>query len=84
MAKDLRPGLELKVHFTKSNTGSHFLPRQAAESLPFTSSELPHFLKYFSTKPESPDAWAMKHTLEACKIQAVGEENYCALPNFIG
>ncbi|GAB4854216.1 hypothetical protein Ancab_022803 [Ancistrocladus abbreviatus] len=78
MAKDLRPGLKLNVQFTKSITGSGFLPRHVAESLPFTSNKLTQILKYFSIKPESPDAQAMKHTLEVCETQAEGNEKYCA------
>lgn len=56
-----------------------FYPRRAAEALPFSTSSFPTILRLFSLTPASPEASAMKKTLELCETSAVeGETRLCA------
>ncbi|PKI58786.1 hypothetical protein CRG98_020776 [Punica granatum] len=54
------------------------LPREEAESIPFSSSQLSHLLDYFSFLERSPQAKAMAYTLKTCELQPIkGEVKYC-------
>ncbi|KAK9273571.1 hypothetical protein L1049_018381 [Liquidambar formosana] len=80
LEKELHPGSKMKLHFTKITNGSTFLPREVAESIPFSSTKLPDILNLFSVKPESPEAKIIKETIGVCEepSNVEGEDNYCA------
>ncbi|XP_068652426.1 BURP domain protein RD22-like [Aristolochia californica] len=80
LEKDLHAGAKMTLRFSKSDSdGSTFLPRSAAESIPFSSSKLPEILHKFSIEPDSVEAETMKNTLESCEGPAAkGESKYCA------
>ncbi|KVH99875.1 BURP domain-containing protein [Cynara cardunculus var. scolymus] len=80
LEKDLQQGKEMNLHFTKNtNQKSTFLPRKVADSIPFSSNEIPQIFKDFSIKPDSMEAELMKQTLIECENKGIeGEEKYCA------
>ncbi|KAI3683882.1 hypothetical protein L1987_84397 [Smallanthus sonchifolius] len=76
---DLRQGEELKLHFMKDNQKTTFLPRKIADSIPFSSKDLPEIYNKFSVKPDSVEAKILNQTLNFCELKAIeGEEIYCA------
>ncbi|RQW15799.1 hypothetical protein EHS17_15935, partial [Rhodobacteraceae bacterium CH30] len=66
LEKDLKQGEEMNLHFTKSNGKSTFLPRKVADSIPFSSKNLPEIYNEFEVKPESTEAEIMQQTLTEC------------------
>ncbi|KAG5018755.1 hypothetical protein AAZX31_06G077700 [Glycine max] len=80
LEKDLHPGTKLNLHFTtSSNIQATFLPRQVADSIPFSSSKVEVVFNKFSVKPGSEEAQIMKNTLSECEEGGIkGEEKYCA------
>ncbi|XP_042486837.1 BURP domain protein RD22-like isoform X2 [Macadamia integrifolia] len=77
--EDLHPGTTMSLHFTKTTPGATFLPRQEAESVPFSSNKFSDILHQFSVKPGSKEAQTMKKTIQDCEEPAMeGEEKYCA------
>ncbi|CAA7397376.1 unnamed protein product [Spirodela intermedia] len=69
----------MKLHFMKVTPTTAFVPREAADSIPFSSDKLPEILERFSVKPGSVEASAMNQTLKACEDPAAaGERRYCA------
>lgn len=79
LEKDLKQGEEMNLHFTKSNGKSTFLPRKVADSIPFSTKNLPEIYNEFEVKPESTEAEIMKQTLTECENKGIeGEEKYCA------
>ncbi|KAK9272996.1 hypothetical protein L1049_017803 [Liquidambar formosana] len=54
--KDLQPGKKMKLSFTKIPDGDNFLPREVAESIPFSSNKLPEILNRFSINPKGAGA----------------------------
>ncbi|KAJ0624856.1 putative BURP domain-containing protein [Helianthus annuus] len=76
---DLHQGKEMNLHFTKNHEKATFLPRQIADSIPFSSNKLPQIYEEFSVKPDSMEAEIMKQTLSECESTGIeGEEKYCA------
>ncbi|KAM0053580.1 putative BURP domain-containing protein [Helianthus debilis subsp. tardiflorus] len=76
---DLHQGEEMNLHFTKNDEKATFLPRQIADSIPFSSNNLPQIYEEFSVKPDSMEAEIMKQTLSECESTGIeGEEKYCA------
>ncbi|KAF3437830.1 hypothetical protein FNV43_RR20586 [Rhamnella rubrinervis] len=80
---DLYVGKTLPMEFPivdpSSPTLAHFLPRQEAERIPFSSERLPQLLQFFSLSDGSPKAKAVKETLEACESKPLeGEIKLCA------
>ncbi|KAF3780991.1 hypothetical protein EJ110_NYTH37878 [Nymphaea thermarum] len=56
-----------------------FLPRQQAEAIPFSTSNLTTILKMFSIQPHSEHASLTRQTLADCEMPALkGEVKYCA------
>ncbi|KAH6783775.1 BURP domain-containing protein [Perilla frutescens var. hirtella] len=56
-----------------------FLPRQLADSTPFSSNKLPEIYSEFSVNPGSDEAAAMKKTIQECEDAGIrGEEKLCA------
>ncbi|XP_073116458.1 BURP domain-containing protein 6-like [Elaeis guineensis] len=77
--KDLRPGARMTLHFTRTTSAATFLPRKAADSIPFSSAKLPAVLARLSIDPNSNKAQAMKKTLHECEEPAIdGETKLCA------
>lgn len=76
---DLHYGTKMDLHFTPSSSQATFLPRQVADSIPFSSSKVNDVFTKFSIKPESEEANAVKNTLSECEETSIkGEEKYCA------
>ncbi|KAJ1396384.1 BURP domain [Sesbania bispinosa] len=79
LEKDLHPGTKLGLHFTKSSNAATFLPRQVADSIPFSSNKVEDIFTKFSVKPGSEEAQIMKNTINECEEAGIkGEEKYCA------
>lgn len=80
--EDLKIGKTMLLYFPQkpdpSNT-PRLLPRDEAESIPFSSSQLSSLLDYFSFSESSAQAKAMKYTLEQCELEPIqGEFKFCA------
>ncbi|KAI3683885.1 hypothetical protein L1987_84400 [Smallanthus sonchifolius] len=79
LENDLHQGKEMNLHFTKNNEKSTFLPRKIADSITFSSKNLPQIYQEFSVEPDSVEAEIMKKTLTECENAGIeGEEKYCA------
>lgn len=79
LEKDIRPGAAMTLLLTKTTPGASFLPRSEADAIPFSSAKLPEILARFAIKAGSPEADAIRTTLQECEEPAVrGERKYCA------
>ena len=77
--KDMRPGATMKFQFPRNSNTATFLPRESAQSIPFSSNKLPEIFNHFSVKPTSVEAKTIKQTIEECEAPGIkGEEIYCA------
>eukprot|EP00257_Ricinus_communis_P007143 XP_002523253.2 BURP domain-containing protein 5 [Ricinus communis] len=78
MYNDLHAGQKMKLHITKSTNKARILPRQVAESIPFSSDQLPEIFRRLSIKPESMEAKIIKKKVEDCEsIGIKGEDRFC-------
>ncbi|PON97665.1 BURP domain containing protein [Trema orientale] len=69
----------MKLYFPKTINQANFLPRQAADSIPFSTQKLPEILNHFSVKPNSIEAKIMKQTIGECEVPSIkGEVKFCA------
>ncbi|XP_031114046.1 BURP domain protein USPL1-like [Ipomoea triloba] len=76
---DLKMGKTLQIFFASTSSSPRLLSRADADSIPFSSAELPHLLDLFSFSPASPQARAMEQTLGHCEFPAMkGETKFCA------
>ncbi|EEF39413.1 polygalacturonase, putative [Ricinus communis] len=76
---DLYPYKKMKLIFTESMSGSKFLPRKIAQSIPFSNNKLQEILNYFSIESSSKEAQIMKQTIQECEAIGIrGEDKYCA------
>ncbi|KAH7517831.1 hypothetical protein FEM48_Zijuj09G0106000 [Ziziphus jujuba var. spinosa] len=78
--EELMVGKILPVYFRRTNpsTSPHFLPREEADSIPFSLKELPNLLQFFSFSQDSPQAKAIEDTLRQCEIEPIkGETKSC-------
>ncbi|KAJ1397594.1 BURP domain [Sesbania bispinosa] len=78
---DLKVGKKMPIYFSwkDSSTSPKFLPREEADQVPFSSKQLPSLLNFFSISKHSPQAKAMKYTLEQCEFEPMeGETKFCA------
>ncbi|XP_057550603.1 BURP domain protein USPL1-like [Amaranthus tricolor] len=78
---DLKLGKKIPLYFPIKNSSitPHMISKQEAEQIPFSSSQLPEILKFFSFPQNSPQAKAIKHTLIHCEIPPLkGETKFCA------
>ncbi|CAK9142585.1 unnamed protein product [Ilex paraguariensis] len=78
---DLKIGKKMLIYFPIKDPSSspHLLPREEADSIPFSFSHLPYLLKFFSFSTDSPQAKAMEETLKQCELEpAKGESKFCA------
>lgn len=83
LEKDMYQGHTMNIQFTKtlisSPSSSPFLPREVANTIPFSSNNLPELYTRFSIKPKSKESESMKYTIDLCEEKAMkGEEKYCA------
>ncbi|CAL5321396.1 unnamed protein product [Camellia sinensis] len=79
LENDLKKYTKMTLQFTKTTTSTTFLPRQVAEKIPFSSKKMPQILDYFSVKPNSKEAKAIKQTIKECEEPGIkGEAKYCA------
>ncbi|KAG8653032.1 hypothetical protein MANES_06G160500v8 [Manihot esculenta] len=67
-----------RVHITKSANKARILPRQVADSLPFSTNKLAEIMKRFSVDPESRQGKMLKQTVENCESPGIkGEDRFC-------
>jgi hypothetical protein len=78
LAKDMSLGRKLTLEFVKGTSVAKFLPRQLADSIPFSSSQLPQILSRVPVKPGSQATEKMKFTLSQCDQAGIGEVKTCA------
>ncbi|CAI9104495.1 OLC1v1003177C1 [Oldenlandia corymbosa var. corymbosa] len=79
--KDLKFGNRIPVYFTIKDPSRRppLLPREEADSIPFSSSKLPHLIDLLSISQHSPQAEAMKSTLSHCEFEPLKTETkFCA------
>ena len=78
---DLKLGKKITIYFPNkdSSKSPHFLPREEANSIPFSYNLLQYLLNYFSFSKGSPQAKAMENTLRSCEVKPIkGETKVCA------
>ncbi|KAM5548937.1 hypothetical protein ABKV19_000380 [Rosa sericea] len=76
--EDFYKGNALPLNFPKQDH-SRFFPKATADSIPFSTSQLPHLLQLFSTPRDSRDAKHMAWTLDQCELKPIkGETKFCA------
>ncbi|KAJ9555879.1 hypothetical protein OSB04_010493 [Centaurea solstitialis] len=77
---ELQRGKGMNLNFTKTTTPfSTFLPREVAETIPFSSKKLLEICARFDIKPDTLDSRLMNETLSICEGEgAEGEDKYCA------
>ena len=69
----------MRIRFANSGTKVSFLPRQVAESIPFTSDKIPEILKYFALEVNSKEARVIRDAIGGCEDPNMeGEEKFCA------
>ncbi|BFG18832.1 hypothetical protein CerSpe_051060 [Prunus speciosa] len=79
LEKDMRSGTTMNFQFPRNSNTATFLPRESAQSIPFSSNKLPEIFNHFSVKPTSVEAKTIKKTIEECEAPGIkGEEIYCA------
>ncbi|XP_034683848.1 BURP domain protein RD22-like [Vitis riparia] len=79
LEKDLHSTTKMKMHFRKTTNEATFLPRQVADSIPFSSDKFPEILNRFSLKQDSEEAEIMKETIQDCEQPALeGDSRFCA------
>ncbi|GMN37424.1 hypothetical protein TIFTF001_006799 [Ficus carica] len=77
--EDLYAGKIMPLYFPIKEHSSRFLPREVAESIPFSTSQLPNLLQLFSIPQGSPEAKEMEQTLGDCELKPIdGEIKLCA------
>ncbi|KAL6218598.1 hypothetical protein ACLB2K_011808 [Fragaria x ananassa] len=76
--EDFYKGNALPLNFPKQEH-SRFLPKETADSIPFSTSQLPHLLQLFSTPRDSREAKHMAWTLDQCELKPIkGETKFWA------
>ncbi|CAK7354746.1 unnamed protein product [Dovyalis caffra] len=76
--RGLYPGKKMKLLFNNAGSRAGFLPRQMAESIPFSSDSVPKILEHFSLKTDSAEASIIADTIDECEYPKMeGEEKYC-------
>ncbi|CAN6720463.1 unnamed protein product [Malus baccata var. baccata] len=76
LENDLHPGREINYRLAGSGNSSTtpFLSQKTAESIPFSSSQLPKILDKLSVKPGSDEADLIKVTIQNCESQGASDE----------
>ncbi|PON84903.1 BURP domain containing protein [Trema orientale] len=78
---DLKIGKTIPIYFSEKNhsVSPRLLSKEESDSIPFSLSELPNLLDYFSFPKDSPQAKAMEYTLTQCQLEPIkGETRFCA------
>lgn len=66
--EDMKPGKTMKMYFLKKEpSSSRLFPREKAESIPFSTKQLPYLLDLFSFPRGSPQAHDVEATLKLCE-----------------
>ncbi|KAL3844156.1 hypothetical protein ACJIZ3_001559 [Penstemon smallii] len=83
LEQDLHVGQKMKLNLdfkTRNNeAAATMLPRQVADSVPFSSDKLWEILDKFSVKADTEEAEVMKKTIRECEESGIkGEEKFCA------
>ncbi|KAF5743256.1 dehydration-responsive protein RD22-like [Tripterygium wilfordii] len=79
LEKDMHPGTTMNLHFNENTNKATILPRQVANSIPFSSNKLPEIFNHFSVKPGSVEAEIIQDTVKECESPGIkGEDKYCA------
>lgn len=79
--KDIKIGNRMPIHFPKRDPSKSpkVWPKEEADSIPFSLSQLPYLLQHFSFSQDSPQAKAMEATLRECESNPIkGEVKFCA------
>ncbi|GLT96938.1 hypothetical protein SLE2022_145290 [Rubroshorea leprosula] len=78
---DLKAGKTMPIWFPsvdKTSASPPLLSREEADSVPFSSKQLPYLLDLFSFPKDSPQAEAMEYTLRQCEHEPMkGETKSC-------
>lgn len=78
---DLKVGKKIPLYFPTKNSSitPHMISKQEAKLIPFSSTQLPKILEFFSFHQDSPQAKAIKNTLVHCELPPlIGETKFCA------
>ncbi|PWA93610.1 BURP domain-containing protein 2 [Artemisia annua] len=79
LEKDLHKGKNVNLHISKDAVTSPYVPRQVADSLPFTSNKIQDIYKAFKVSPASLEASLIEKTCNKCeKASNKEEDHYCA------
>ncbi|RVW66599.1 BURP domain-containing protein 7 [Vitis vinifera] len=82
---DLHPGTKMMLQLPQTRNEAMFLPRQVADSIPFSSKKLPEILNRLSVKEKSAEAELMKEEIEECEEDAwmenLGSVHIIRVPN---
>jgi BURP domain len=81
LKKNIYPGAQLNnVHLlTRSIVGNAFIPRTEADTISFSSKNLPQILQHFSMVPGSELARLMENSLNICEDPGLkGEKKFCS------
>ncbi|CAK8569236.1 unnamed protein product [Lathyrus sativus] len=79
--KDLKLGKIMPIYFSRkdSSKSPKFLPKEESDKIPFAPEKLPLLLDFFAISKASPQAKAMKYTLDQCHFEPMeGETKFCA------
>lgn len=79
LPEDLKLGNTIPVYFPRRTLeASRMISKEQADSIPFSVKDLPNLLERFSFSPGSPQATAMKETLQECESKPIqGETKTC-------
>ena len=78
---DLKVGKKLSIYFPKRDPSKSppFLPKEKADQISFSFKQLPQILSSFHFPSNSPQAQAVKETLQQCELKPIkGETKFCA------
>ncbi|KAH7511336.1 hypothetical protein FEM48_ZijujUnG0024400 [Ziziphus jujuba var. spinosa] len=74
LVSDIQQERTVKMLFPKAMNITKFLPRQVAESIPFSSTKLPEIFAHFAIDPKSLEAKTMEIVLKDCEQPFPEEE----------
>ncbi|XP_045811028.1 BURP domain protein RD22-like [Trifolium pratense] len=82
LENDLHYGKKLNMLFTKTTSNNNnvpkFLPKEVADSIPFSSNKMENILHIFSIKKGSKEYEIVKNTINDCEEKGIkGEEKLC-------
>ncbi|CAJ2674797.1 unnamed protein product [Trifolium pratense] len=81
LENDLHHGKKLNMLFTKTTSNNNvakFLPKEVADSIPFSSNKMENILDKFSIKKGSKEYEIVKNTINDCEEKGIkGEEKLC-------